>query len=121
MKETFSIKTTREFQNVFMRKCSASDGLLIVFAIPNGREESRVGLSVSRRYGKAVQRVRWKRLVREAFRHTIHQIDGPAMDVVIVPGRFRRSDFMPDFQESLQKLLPTVAKKLKRAIINPEV
>lgn len=126
VKESFSIKKTSEFKTVFARKCSASDGLLIVFGHCRSELNSqpikhRIGLSVSKRFGGAVERVRWKRLVREAFRLTVCEMDGPAIDFVVVPGKSRKSDFMPDFQKSMQFLLPTVAKKLKRAIIMRKV
>ena len=48
-----------------MRK---SAGPLLVFTRPNGLPHYRLGLSVSRRVGKAVTRSRHKRLLREAFR-----------------------------------------------------
>ena len=48
-----------------MRK---SAGPLLVFTRPNGLPHHRLGLSVSRRVGKAVTRSRHKRLLREAFR-----------------------------------------------------
>ncbi len=123
VKKTFSIKTTAEFQAVFKCKCSAGDGLLVVYGMRNGRSRSRIGLSVSKRFGGAVVRVRWKRLVREAFRKTEpglmeSVVDFQPMDFVIVPGKLRRSDFLPDFQKSLQKLLLSVAKKSKRDIID---
>lgn len=146
VKDTFSIKKTDEFKTVFERKCSAGDGLLIVYGLPNGRGTSRIGLSVSKRYGGAVVRVRWKRLVREAFRLTVAQLEQnadlpetvpsvspasemeipsekgfPPMDFVVVPGKARRSDSMADFQKSLQKLLPSVAKKWKRDIIRRNI
>ena len=114
VKESFSIKTTAGFKAVFDAKCSASDGLLIVFALPNGRETSRLGLSVSKRYGGAVERVRWKRLVREAFRQVVPQLEQtgmPPMDFVVVPGKARRSDYGPDFRKSVGKLFIIAARK----------
>lgn len=122
VKESFSIKKTAEFKIAFARKCSASDGLLIIYGRCSARASNRLGLSVSKRFGGAVQRVRWKRLVREAFRKTVREMElsglnGASIDFVVVPGKLRRSNFMPDFQKSMQILLPTVAKKLKRGII----
>ena len=114
VKESFSIKTTAGFKAVFDAKCSASDGLLIVFALPNGRQTSRLGLSVSKRYGGAVERVRWKRLVREAFRQVVPQLEKtgmPPMDFVVVPGKVRRSDYGPDFRKSVGKLFIIAARK----------
>ena len=42
--------------------------MVILMTLPNGRTFPRIGLIVSRRYGCAVRRNRFKRLVREAFR-----------------------------------------------------
>lgn len=118
-----NLQTTREFQNVFAHRCAAGDGLLLVFAKRNEREESRLGLSISRKYGHAVQRNRWKRLIREAFRKIRldlpEYLDFPQrLDIVVVPGKQRRSNSAQDFEKSLKKLLCLVAKKLKKDIIS---
>lgn len=38
------------------------------------RPDRKLGITVSRRFGKAVARNRFKRLVREGFRHAQHQL-----------------------------------------------
>ncbi|MDO5112806.1 MAG: ribonuclease P protein component [Planctomycetia bacterium] len=113
-KET--LKSTRDFQNVFAHRQAAGDGLLVVFARQNGREESRLGLSISRKYGCAVKRNRWKRLVREGFRQVRKDLP-ENLDVVVVPGKRRHSDTLQEFEKSLKKLLRLVVKKLKMDII----
>ena len=62
------LKRKREFDRVFSARCSVADGRLVLYAQPNGRTDSRLGLVVSKRVGNAVTRNRIKRLLREAFR-----------------------------------------------------
>lgn len=128
MKKTFSLKKSREFQAVFHAKNVAGDGLLTVFARVREPAEgevrdgapARLGLSVSKRYGSAVRRVRWKRLVREAFRALRPSLP-TGLDFVVCPGRARTSDSLQAYQKSLKKLLPLVAKKSQRGIISRQV
>jgi len=63
-----------EFQAVYDARMKKARGPLAVFAIPNARPYSRLGLSVGRRVGGAVVRNGVKRALREAFRHIQHDL-----------------------------------------------
>lgn len=42
---------------------------LVIYAMPTTRATARIGITTSRKVGNAVVRNRWRRLIREAFRH----------------------------------------------------
>jgi len=50
---------------------------------PNGLGRSRLGVSVGRKFGCAVVRNRFKRMVREAFR-TSREVRAAGLDIVVV-------------------------------------
>lgn len=64
-------------------------GTMIVFGRVNGLAHSRLGLSVGRVVGGAVERNRVKRLIREAFRLDQHSLPQGLDFVVSVRGPLR--------------------------------
>ena len=115
----FRIRKTSDFQKIYARRCVAGDGLLLIFGMKNGLSHHRLGLSVSRKYGKAVRRNRWKRLVREAFRLILkEQPENPpetptdGIDFIVIPGKTRQADSLAVFKKSLERLMKIVTTKL---------
>jgi ribonuclease P protein component len=76
----------RAFEAVYQANVRKTSGPLVVLARPNTLGHDRLGLSVSRRVGGAVQRNRIKRLLREAFRLMQHDWrDGYDLVIVVRP------------------------------------
>lgn len=104
------LRRSADFRRVYDRRRSASDPWLIVYACENALPHLRLGLSVSRKMGGAVQRNRLRRLYREAFRLTRHEMP-VGLDLIVIP---RRPE--PPALEVLKEALPRLVRRLERKL-----
>jgi ribonuclease P protein component len=73
-----------EFERVYRHGRSQANRHLVLYAFPNeSSEPPRIGLSVPRKVGNAVERNRVKRLLRAAFEEARGDV-GEGYDVVVV-------------------------------------
>jgi ribonuclease P protein component len=81
------LSRSAEFERVYRQGRSKANRHLVLYAFPRGEDdaarEPRLGLSVSRRVGGAVERSRVKRVLREAFWAESERLP-PGADYVIV-------------------------------------
>jgi ribonuclease P protein component len=78
------LSRSAEFDRVFRQGRSHANRVLVVYGFPRaGEGELRLGLSVSRRVGGAVERNHVKRLLREAFEQELARLP-EGHDIVIV-------------------------------------
>jgi ribonuclease P protein component len=109
--KTLHLRRPSEFRAVYDFRCGASDAWLGLSVKPNGGE-SRVGLSVSRKYGNAVRRNRLRRLYREAFRLHRHELPS-GLDFVMTP-RSPNEPTLAQVVASLTALAAQIAKRLAK-------
>jgi ribonuclease P protein component len=84
------LKTIGEFRRVYNRGFHASSDRIGCYVSPNREARSRLGISVSRKYGSSPERNLVKRRIREAFRRLRHGFPAP-LDLVVVPRRAARA------------------------------
>jgi ribonuclease P protein component len=87
-----------------------ADSIRCVF-IPNALGHARLGLAVSRKYGSAVQRNRFKRQIRNTFRQ--HPIRDAGIDVLIVP--LASATGMATPSAAAQELFTELMQRLSRS------
>jgi ribonuclease P protein component len=106
----YHIRRGADFERTYRRRAAASDGVLLVFACENQLPHARIGLSVSRKVGGAVQRNRWKRRLREAFRLNREKLPR-GVDLVVIP-KAEREPLLPDLASSLVRLAQRATRRL---------
>lgn len=105
------LRKAAEFERVYANDTYAADGVLVVNAAVNELGITRLGLSISRKYGPAVVRNRWKRLIREAFRKSRQQMPA-GLDLVVRPKKGAQPVYA-DVARSLPKLVAKLGRRLR--------
>ena len=82
MKYSTSLKLNHIFRRLY-RTAGVADGLLVLYARKNRTDGNRVGVTVSKKLGKAHVRNRTRRRIREVYRLNEEKFQ-PGWDIVVV-------------------------------------
>lgn|SRR5690625_3849465 len=105
MKKAFRIKANKEFQYIFKHgKSFANRQLVIYYMEKQAQTHFRIGLSVGKKIGNAVDRNRIKRYLREAFNEYKDKIK-PTFDIIIIARKPSKTMNYHEIKKSLQHLL----------------
>lgn len=92
MKRFNSIKKNSDFQRVYRNGKSYGNRYLVMYVLPS-EQETRIGISVSKKVGNSIVRHRLTRLVRECFRLHKDKLDGQLDIVVVVRAAAKDKDY----------------------------
>lgn len=87
MRAEVTVKENRDFRRIYRKGRSAVGPYMVVYCQKNRRGQSRLGITVSAKVGKAVVRNRLRRQIRELYRHFLPAMT-PGFDLIVV-GRGR--------------------------------
>lgn len=105
------VRTRRQYQRIAQQPTRHVGYWVIVDARQNKKSSTKLGITASRHYGIAVQRNRFKRVVREAFRLCRMQLQ-PGFDLNVKPRQVARDAKPADIQAELLNFLgvPALAR-----------
>lgn len=109
----FRLRHKREFQAVYAKRHRRESGPLLVYALANELNHPRLGLSVSRKTGGAVRRVRMKRRLRECFRTLKNEMDAGFDYIVVV--RPHDDSGTPEYERHLRSTMKRLIEQWNRS------
>ena len=108
MKFTTSLKKNHEFKRLYNRGKSAATQYVVVYTRQNNSAQNRLGITVSKKIGGAVQRNRVRRRLKEIYRLSEHTLNS-GYDIVVVA---RLKSRFAEYRE-LEASVLLLFKKLK--------
>mgnify|MGYP002517484447 FL=1 len=103
MKFSGSLKSNRDFKNVYSRGKSYANKYLVMYVLENGTDRNRLGISVSKKVGNSVVRHRVKRLILESYR--LHEdMFNSGLDMVIIARTTAKDKSYTDIKSAVMHL-----------------
>lgn len=107
LKSQYRLRENEDFQKAFQKGRSVANRQFVIYMLEDkDQDQLRIGVSVSKKIGKAVVRNRVKRLIREAFRSQLSQMTWKG-DLIIIA---RQPLVDMEYQEVLASLVHCLKK-----------
>lgn len=107
---TETLTLNKEFRRAYYRGRSFSTPVLVVYMLKNRRDFNRIGLTASKKIGKAVARNRARRVMKEAYRLLEPQLP-KGFDFVLVARTRTASVPMQEVMRVLSFAVSNLVKK----------
>ena len=104
MKKQFRLRKRRDFSYTFKKGKSLANYCLVLVYRKTNAEVTRVGFSISKKFGTAVKRNRIKRQLREIYRSKIDNIK-PGYDLVFIARRGAKAADFHTLKKQMENLL----------------
>ena len=111
MKKEYRVKKNEDFSYIIKHKQSWANRSFIIYYVKNDLNHARIGISVSKKLGKAVIRNKIKRQVRMIVQQTINFNDNYDY-IVIVRNKYLDLDFISNLNE-LKYLYKKILKRME--------
>lgn len=99
---TDGIEKDSDFRKVYQRGKSMADRNLVIYTYKNGRDKSRIGISISKKVGKANVRNRIRRYIKEAYRLNIDENIKEGYDIVFIARINSQNSEYKDIEKSMK-------------------
>ncbi len=83
MGEIITLKENKDFRRLYSRGRSYASSVLVTYVAKNRSNNIRIGITTSKKIGKAVMRNRSRRIIREAYSQISERVK-PGFDFVFV-------------------------------------
>ena len=86
MKKEYRVKRSQDFDNIIRKKQSFANIQFVIYYQKNNLDHMRLGISVSKKLGKAFERNKIKRYIRESFKTRKELVKSYDIIVIVRPG-----------------------------------